>query len=138
MAELGEYATVGVDPHIMGIGPVPAIRKILEKTSMLFWNFMAILHYSYFLDRKIGDYDLFEINEAFAAQTLSVQKELGLDAEKLNIWGGAIAIGHPLGASGLRISLTLARQVHYYYYFFQTMSSIILVQMCSLFMVTKS
>jgi len=61
--------------------------------------------------KQLSDYDLFEINEAFAAQTLSCQKELNLDIKKLNIWGGAIALGHPLGASGLRITLTLARQL---------------------------
>jgi acetyl-CoA C-acetyltransferase/acetyl-CoA acyltransferase 2 len=94
LAELGESTVVGVDPHIMGIGPVPAIQKLLAKTK-----------------RQLSEIDLVEINEAFAAQTLACAKELGLDLEKLNIWGGAIAIGHPLGASGLRISLTLARQL---------------------------
>lgn len=94
LAVLGQSTVVGVDPHIMGIGPVPAIRKLLEKTG-----------------RKLDEIDLLEINEAFAAQTLSCQKELDLNPEKLNIWGGAIALGHPLGASGLRITLTLARQL---------------------------
>lgn len=73
-------------------------------------NSMLLANFS---DRQVNDYDLYEINEAFAAQTLACQKELGLDGDRLNIWGGSIAIGHPLGASGLRISLTLARQVSF-------------------------
>lgn len=79
----------GVDPAIMGIGPVPATRKALAKSG---WN--------------VGDIDHFEINEAFAAQVLAVQRELAIPMEKLNVDGGAIAIGHPLGASGIRLALT--------------------------------
>jgi len=94
LAEIIDWAVVGVDPTIMGIGPVPAIRKLLSKTGL-----------------KVSDIDLFEINEAFAAQTLAVVQELGLDISRLNIWGGAIAIGHPLGASGVRLAHTLARQL---------------------------
>ena len=78
----------------MGIGPVPAIQTLLERNNL-----------------KLDDIDLIEINEAFAAQTLACAKELGLSHEKLNIWGGAIAYGHPLAASGNRITLTLARQL---------------------------
>lgn len=83
-----DYA--GVDPSIMGIGPVYAIQKVLKKTSL-----------------KLDQIDLFEINEAFAAQYLAVEKELGLDRDKVNVNGGAIALGHPLAASGARLSLTL-------------------------------
>lgn len=94
MAEILDGSVVGVDPTIMGIGPVPAIRDILSKNSL-----------------SIEQIDLIEINEAFAAQALACAKELKLDMDKLNIWGGAIALGHPLAASGTRISLTLARQL---------------------------
>lgn len=94
IAKIIDGAVVGVDPTIMGIGPVPAIRQILEKQKL-----------------TIKDLDLVEINEAFASQTLACVKELELDKSKLNIWGGALALGHPLGASGTRISLTLARQL---------------------------
>jgi len=90
-------ATTGVDPKYMGIGPVPAIRLLLEITGL-----------------KLEDIGLFEINEAFAAQTLACVKELNMDINKLNIHGGAIAIGHPLGATGVRISLTLARAMRQY------------------------
>ena len=83
-------AVAGVDPSIMGIGPVPATHKALERAGL-----------------KLGDIDLIEINEAFAAQTLSVIKLLKADPEKVNVRGGAIAIGHPLGCSGARISSTL-------------------------------
>ncbi len=84
------WATAGVDPSVMGIGPAPAIRLALKKAGLT-------------LDRI----DLFEINEAFAAQYLAVEKELGLDRERTNVNGGAIAIGHPLGATGTRLALTL-------------------------------
>ena len=80
----------GCDPTIMGIGPVPAIRALLEKTST-----------------QLSDYDLFEVNEAFAPQYLAVEKELGLPRERTNTCGGAIALGHPLGASGARITAHL-------------------------------
>lgn len=93
-AQICESAVVGVDPKIMGIGPVPAINALLNKAEM-----------------NLSEIDLVEINEAFAAQTLACAKVLGLDKSKLNIWGGAIALGHPLGASGVRISLTLAQQL---------------------------
>jgi len=83
-------ASVGVDPSEMGIGPVPAIRKCLERAGV-----------------KLADVDLFEINEAFAAQYLGVEKELGLNRDKVNVNGGAISLGHPLGATGTRLILTL-------------------------------
>jgi acetyl-CoA C-acetyltransferase len=90
LATIKSWATAGVDPSIMGIGPVPASKKALEKAG---WS--------------IGDLDLIEANEAFAAQALSVGKELGLDPDKVNVNGGAIAIGHPIGASGARVLTTL-------------------------------
>jgi acetyl-CoA acetyltransferase family protein len=94
VARLAGWATVGVDPSIMGMGPAPAIRKLLERTK-----------------RTLDDIDLFEINEAFAAQYLAVEKELGLDREKVNVNGGAIALGHPLGATGSRLLLTLTLEM---------------------------
>jgi acetyl-CoA acyltransferase len=87
-------AVAGVDPAVMGIGPVPATHKALERAGL-----------------KLGDIDLIEINEAFAAQTLAVIKLLKADPEKVNVNGGAIAIGHPLGASGARISTTLIHEM---------------------------
>ena len=90
LATIRSWASAGVDPSIMGIGPVPASRKALEKAG---WT--------------IADLDLIEANEAFAAQALSVGKELGWDADKVNVNGGAIAIGHPIGASGARVLTTL-------------------------------
>ncbi len=90
LGRIVSWATVGVDPALMGMGPAPAIRKALEKAGM-----------------TLGDLDLIEINEAFAPQYLACEKELGLDREKANVNGGAIAIGHPLGASGARLLLTL-------------------------------
>nr|WP_269434396.1 acetyl-CoA C-acetyltransferase [Vineibacter terrae] len=90
MARIVSWATTGVDPAIMGIGPVTATKKALEKAG---WT--------------VKDLDLVEANEAFAAQALAVGKELGLDPAKLNVNGGAIAIGHPIGASGARILTTL-------------------------------
>jgi acetyl-CoA acetyltransferase family protein len=83
------WAYAGVEPDVMGIGPVPAIRKALEKAKL-----------------TLGDIDLVEVNEAFAGQYLAVEKELGLDRSKTNVNGGAIALGHPLGASGTRLVLT--------------------------------
>ncbi len=83
-------AVAGVDPSVMGIGPVPATHKALQRAGL-----------------KLEDIDLIEINEAFAAQTLAVIKLLKADPEKVNVRGGSIAIGHPLGASGARISTTL-------------------------------
>lgn len=90
LARIASYATAGVDPSIMGTGPIPASRKALEKAG---W--------------KVGDLDRIEANEAFAAQALAVNKELGWDTSKVNVNGGAIAIGHPIGASGCRILNTL-------------------------------
>jgi len=90
LATIRSWASAGVDPSVMGIGPVPASRRALEKAG---WT--------------IADLDLIEANEAFAAQALSVGKELGWDAEKVNVNGGAIAIGHPIGASGARVLTTL-------------------------------
>jgi acetyl-CoA acetyltransferase family protein len=88
-ARIVAWAYAGVEPDVMGIGPVPAIRKALEKASL-----------------KLEDIDLVEVNEAFACQYLAVEKELGLDRAKTNVNGGAIALGHPLGASGTRLVLT--------------------------------
>lgn len=85
-----DYAVCGVEPEYMGIGPSPAIRQVLEKTGL-----------------KLGQIDLFEINEAFSAQYLAVEKELELDRSKVNVNGGSIAIGHPLGATGTRLIITL-------------------------------
>ncbi|GAA3706833.1 acetyl-CoA C-acetyltransferase [Sphingomonas cynarae] len=90
LATIRSWASAGVDPSVMGIGPVPATRRALEKAG---WT--------------IADLDLIEANEAFAAQALSVGKELGWDADKVNVNGGAIAIGHPIGASGARVLTTL-------------------------------
>ncbi len=90
LARIASYATAGVDPSIMGTGPIPASKKALEKA-----------------DWSVADLDLVESNEAFAAQSLCVVKELGLDPAKVNVNGGAIAIGHPIGASGARILTTL-------------------------------
>ncbi|MBI5710524.1 MAG: acetyl-CoA C-acetyltransferase [Candidatus Eisenbacteria bacterium] len=84
------YASVGVEPKFMGIGPAPAIRRACEKAGL-----------------RVEDLDLFEINEAFAGQYLAVEKELGLDRDKVNVNGGAIALGHPLGATGARLIYTL-------------------------------
>jgi len=90
MGRIVSWGIAGVDPSIMGSGPVPATRKALEKAGL-----------------KLDDIDLIEVNEAFAAQVLAVQKELGIDPEKLNVNGGAVALGHPLGATGTRLVLTL-------------------------------
>lgn len=90
MVTIKSYASAGVDPSIMGVGPVPASKKALEKAGM-----------------TMADIDLVEANEAFAAQSLAVRKDLGLDPEKTNVNGGAIALGHPIGASGCRILITL-------------------------------
>ena len=90
LATIVSYATEGVDPKIMGTGPIPTVRKALEKANL-----------------TLEDIDLIEANEAFAAQALSVIKELGLNTDIVNVNGGAIAIGHPVGASGARILTTL-------------------------------
>ena len=94
LGRIASWASAGVDPSIMGIGPVPATRRALEKAG---W--------------KIADLDLIEANEAFAAQALSVGKELGWDPERVNVNGGAIAIGHPIGASGARVLTTLLHEM---------------------------
>ena len=94
MAKIRSWATVGVDPSVMGLGPVPAIRKCLEKAGL-----------------SSGDVDRFEINEAFSAQYLGCEKELGLDRDKCNVNGGAISLGHPLGATGTRLLLTLVYEL---------------------------
>ncbi len=94
IAEIVAWHVVGVDPSEMGIGPAPAIRGLLEKTGL-----------------SINKIDLFEINEAFAAQYLAVEKDLGIERDKVNVNGGAIALGHPLGATGTRLLLTLALEL---------------------------
>jgi len=87
-------AVAGVDPRVMGIGPIPAVRRVLERAGL-----------------TVGDLDLVELNEAFASQSLAVIRELGLDPEKVNVNGGAIAIGHPLGMSGARLVVTLLHEL---------------------------
>ncbi|HUH23732.1 MAG TPA: acetyl-CoA C-acetyltransferase [Brevundimonas sp.] len=94
LARIASWATAGVDPSIMGTGPIPASKKALEKAG---WT--------------VADLDLIESNEAFAAQSLCVVKELGLDTAKVNVNGGAIAIGHPVGASGARVLTTLLHEM---------------------------
>ena len=94
LVKIVSYASAGVDPKIMGIGPVPSSRKALEKAGL-----------------SINDMDLIEANEAFAAQALAVGKDLGIDPAKLNVNGGAIALGHPIGASGCRILVTLIHEM---------------------------
>jgi acetyl-CoA C-acetyltransferase len=94
LARVVAAAVVGVPPEIMGIGPAPAIRQLLERTGL-----------------ALADIARFEINEAQGAQTLAVARELGLDLERLNVKGGAIALGHPLAATGVRLTITLARQL---------------------------
>jgi acetyl-CoA C-acetyltransferase len=94
LATIKSYANAGVDPAIMGTGPIPATRKCLDKAG---W--------------KVGDLDLIESNEAFAAQAISVNRDLGWDTSRVNVNGGAIAIGHPIGASGCRILVTLLHEM---------------------------
>ncbi|MDE2029543.1 MAG: acetyl-CoA C-acetyltransferase [Alphaproteobacteria bacterium] len=94
LARIASWATCGVDPSIMGTGPIPSSRKALEKAG---W--------------KIGDLDLIEANEAFAAQACAVNKEMGWDVSKVNVNGGAVALGHPIGASGARIFVTLLHEM---------------------------
>ncbi|NIE62400.1 acetyl-CoA C-acetyltransferase [Burkholderia sp. Ax-1719] len=94
LARIKSYAAGGVDPKIMGMGPVPASKRALERAG---WS--------------VGDLDLMEINEAFAAQALAVNKQMGWDTSKINVNGGAIAIGHPIGASGCRILVTLLHEM---------------------------
>ena len=90
IARVLSYATTGVDPMVMGMGPVPAVRKALTRAGL-----------------QVSDIDLFELNEAFAAQSIAVVRELGLDDARVNVHGGAIALGHPIGASGARVLTTL-------------------------------
>jgi acetyl-CoA acetyltransferase family protein len=87
-------AVAGVDPRVMGVGPIPAVRKVLERRGI-----------------AVGDLDLVELNEAFASQSLAVIRELGLDPEKVNVNGGAIALGHPLGMSGARLVVSLLHEL---------------------------
>lgn len=94
LARFVSYANAGIDPRIMGLGPVPATKKALEKAGM-----------------TIGDIGLFELNEAFAAQSIGCIRELGIDEEKVNVNGGAIALGHPVGSSGCRILVTLLHEM---------------------------
>ena len=94
LAKLTHWAYVGVEPTLMGMGPAPATRKVLERAGL-----------------TLADIDLIEVNEAFAAQYLSVEKELGLDRDRVNVNGGAIALGHPLGMTGTRLLLTLTLEL---------------------------
>jgi acetyl-CoA acetyltransferase family protein len=94
LAKLINWSFTGVDPKIMGIGPAPAIRRLVERTG-----------------HKLADFDLVEVNEAFAPQYLAVEKDVGLDRERTNVDGGAIALGHPLGASGARITAHLVYEL---------------------------
>jgi acetyl-CoA C-acetyltransferase len=87
-------ASVGVDPTVMGIGPIPAVRKLLERTGV-----------------DVSDVDLVELNEAFASQSVAVVRELGLDPDRVNVNGGAIAVGHPLGMSGARLVVSLLHEL---------------------------
>jgi acetyl-CoA acetyltransferase family protein len=97
LARIHAMAVAGCDPEIMGMGPVPAVKKVLKRAG-----------------KTIKDIDIFELNEAFASQSLAVIKELGIDRKKLNPHGGAIALGHPLGCSGARIMTTLVHDLHTY------------------------
>ena len=94
LGRIASYASAGLDPKIMGMGPVPAARKALERAG---W--------------KPQDLDLLEINEGFAAQACAVHKEMGWDLSKVNVNGGAIALGHPIGASGARVLVTLLHEL---------------------------
>ena len=91
---MGQSASAGVDPAFMGLGPVPAIRKAMQRAAL-----------------SMDDVGLFEINEAFAAQSVACQRQLGIDDDKLNVNGGAIALGHPLGCSGARVATTLIHEM---------------------------
>jgi acetyl-CoA acyltransferase len=95
LARFVGYATAGVKPELFGIGPVPAIRKVLKQTGL-----------------RLEDIDLIELNEAFAAQALACMKELGLDPDKVNVNGGAIALGHPLGCTGAKLTATIINEMH--------------------------
>jgi acetyl-CoA C-acetyltransferase len=94
LATFAGSASVGVDPRVMGIGPIPAVRKLLERTRV-----------------AVADIDLVELNEAFASQSVAVVRELGLDPDRVNVNGGAIALGHPLGMSGARLVVSLVHEL---------------------------
>ena len=94
LARLMGVASAGVDPHVMGIGVVPAVKRLLEDLKM-----------------RLSDFDLVEVNEAFAAQVLACDRELHFDPDRLNVNGGAIALGHPIGATGARIATTLVHEM---------------------------
>ena len=94
LAKIVSWASVGVNPSLMGLGPIEAVRKAVKKAK---WH--------------LDEIDLFEINEAFAAQSIAVIQELGIDENKVNVNGGAIALGHPIGASGARILVTLLHEM---------------------------
>jgi len=94
LARIVDHATAGVDPRVMGIGPVPAVEKLLKKTG-----------------HRLEDFDIIELNEAFAAQVLACDRELHFDRERLNVNGGAIALGHPIGCTGARITVTLVHEM---------------------------
>ena len=94
LAKIVSWATCGVEPSLMGLGPIPSIQEALSKAN---W--------------KMDEVDLFEINEAFAAQSIAVIKELKIPEQKVNVNGGAIALGHPIGASGSRILITLIHEM---------------------------
>ena len=94
LAKIVSWASVGVDPALMGLGPIGAVRSAIKKAN---WN--------------LDEIDMFEINEAFAAQSIAVIRELGINENKVNINGGAIALGHPIGASGARILVTLIHEM---------------------------
>ena len=94
LARIVSWASTGIDPAIMGLGPIEAVREAIKKAN---WN--------------LDEIDLFEINEAFAAQSIAVIRELGVDQNKVNVNGGAIALGHPIGASGARILVTLIHEM---------------------------
>jgi acetyl-CoA C-acetyltransferase len=94
LARIRSYASAGVEPRVMGIGPIPASRRAMERAGV-----------------SVKDVDLFELNEAFAAQSVAVGRELAVPEDKLNVNGGAIALGHPIGASGTRILVTLLHEM---------------------------
>ena len=94
LVKIVSWASVGIDPAFMGLGPINAVREAIKKAK---WN--------------LDEIDLFEINEAFASQSIAVIRELGIDENKVNVNGGAIALGHPIGASGSRILVTLIHEM---------------------------
>ena len=95
LAKIVSWASVGVNPSLMGLGPIDAVREATKKAK---W--------------RVDEIDLFEINEAFASQSIAVIRELGIDQNKVNVNGGAIALGHPIGASGARILVTLLHEMN--------------------------